>query len=109
MSNDDGKMYDEKVDGLTKEQRAQLRGEPAEDFIIPATRTPEELQEIIARALNRERWHCVKTVGITSHHYICNAPLGVASIDGMVRMLMERGRTKQQAVDLTSARVDLYI
>ena len=107
MSNDDGKMYDEKVDGLTKEQRAQLRGEPAEDFIIPATRTPEELQEIIARALNRERWHCVKSSN--PWHYICNTPLGVASIDGMVRMLMERGRTKQQALDLTSARVDLYI
>lgn len=107
MSNDDGKMYDEKLDGLTKEQRAQLRGEPAEDFIIPATRTPEELQEIIARALNRERWHCIKSGN--PHHYVCNAPLGVASIDGMVRMLMERGRTKEDAMALTSARCDLYI
>lgn len=88
---------------------SERKGESAEDCIVPATRTPEEIQEVIARALNREVWTCVRGDGTGAHHYVCNNPLGICTEFGMVNQLITRGRTLEQAKELVSAKVTLYI
>ena len=86
-----------------------MSNEPkCETCIIPATRTPDELEAIVAAALNREKWLCVAGHD-KAHYYVCNKPLGVASQDGMIRMLMERGRDIAAAKSLVACEMDLFL
>ncbi len=87
----------------------ERRGEPAEDMILPATRTPEELAEVIAKALHREAWTCIRGDGTGEHYYTCNEPLGICTVEGMINQLVARGRTLDEAKNLVASKMSLYL